>query len=282
MKIAITCDKENLDSLIDQRFGRCKYFLIIDVENNKIINTQAISNTCIQEAHGAGIKAAEQLGNLNVDTLITGTVGPNAETILNKLKIKVYSKSGVAKDALNEILNISFNNKVEVPKVEDLKVEDSKVEDSKVEDLKVEFTKVEAFKIENPKVEVSKVEDFKENKINNKEEKIFLPLLNNEGLLSKISLHFGHAPFFGIYNVNKKDLKIVPNNLDHTNANKSPIAQICDAFNITTIFARDIGDRAIKEAKENNISLKTGNYDTINKVIDNLYNIINLKESCGH
>ncbi len=272
MKIAITCDKENLDSLIDQRFGRCKYFLIIDVENNKIINTQAISNTCIQEAHGAGIKAAEQLGNLNVDTLITGTVGPNAETILNKLKIKVYSKSGVAKDALNEILNISFNNKVEVPKVEDLKVEDSKVEDSKVEDSKVE----------DLKVEFTKVEAFKENKINNKEEKIFLPLLNNEGLLSKISLHFGHAPFFGIYNVNKKDLKIVPNNLDHTNANKSPIAQICDAFNITTIFARDIGDRAIKEAKENNISLKTGNYDTINKVIDNLYNIINLKESCGH
>jgi predicted Fe-Mo cluster-binding NifX family protein len=277
MKIAITCDKENLDSLIDQRFGRCKYFLIIDVENNKIINTQAISNTCIQEAHGAGIKAAEQLGNLNVDTLITGTVGPNAETILNKLKIKVYSKSGVAKDALNEILNISFNNKVEVPKVEDSKVEVPKVEDSKVEDSKVEDPKVEDLK-----VEFTKVEDFKENKINNKEEKIFLPLLNNEGLLSKISLHFGHAPFFGIYNVNKKDLKIVPNNLDHTNANKSPIAQICDAFNITTIFARDIGDKAIKEAKENNISLKTGNYDTINKVIDNLHNIVNLKESCGH
>jgi len=37
LKIAISSTGNNLESDVDSRFGRCPYFLIINIENNKII-----------------------------------------------------------------------------------------------------------------------------------------------------------------------------------------------------------------------------------------------------
>jgi len=95
-------------------------------------------------------------------------------------------------------------------------------------------------------------------------------------------LHFGHAPFFGIYNFNTKDLEMVKNTLDHTSTEKSPISQICELFKVNMIFAKDIGGRAIQEAQNNGVSLKTGDFNTIKEVIENLDKIEKLNESCGH
>ena len=36
MKIGISSDGENLDSFLDLRFGRCRYFVIYDTENNEV------------------------------------------------------------------------------------------------------------------------------------------------------------------------------------------------------------------------------------------------------
>ena len=41
MKIAITSQGDQLDSVIDQRFGRCSYFVIYDTESK---TTQFIQN----------------------------------------------------------------------------------------------------------------------------------------------------------------------------------------------------------------------------------------------
>ena len=113
-------------------------------------------------------------------------------------------------------------------------------------------------------------------------ERIFFPLLNNNGEQSEISDHFGHAPFFGVYDVEKKELKIIENNLDHTDPTKSPIDQIEEAVNPTTIFAKGIGARAINIIAEKGLSLKTGNYSTVKEVIENLDKLHNQTQSCGH
>ncbi|MBU0627899.1 MAG: hypothetical protein KKC75_01810 [Nanoarchaeota archaeon] len=242
MKIAISSDGESLNSNIDQRFGRCKYFLIADIEGNKIVKTKSILNEGAEQGHGAGIKAAEQVGELKVDSVLTGELGPNASAVLEKLKIKAYHASGKSKDALNKFLK----NELE------------------------------------PISETAKPHSRIANKEKSKGERIFFPLLDNNGEDSEISQHFGHAPFFGVYDVEKKKLSIIENNLDHVDPAKSPIDQIEETVNPTTIFAKGIGGRAIGIIQEKGLSLKTGNYSTVKEVIKNLDKLSGQTQDCGH
>ena len=120
------------------------------------------------------------------------------------------------------------------------------------------------------------------NSLDNKNERIFFPLLNDDNENSKISPHFGHAPFFGLYDVSKKELIIIKNDLDHSDPSKSPIDQIEDSVNPTTIFATEIGERAINLIAKKGLKLKTGNYSTVKEVLDNWKNLNDLHNGCGH
>jgi len=99
MKICITTNSPNLDSLVDPRFGRCQYFLIVD-EKSELI--KAIPNEAGQAMRGAGIAAAQLVIDSGVQAVITGNVGPNAYYALNSSGIKIFPVVfGVtAKDAL--------------------------------------------------------------------------------------------------------------------------------------------------------------------------------------
>jgi len=242
MRIAISNQENNINGLIDQRFGRCKYFIIVEVENNEIKTTNSVENQGALQGHGAGLKAAEQIGKLKVDAVITGDLGPNATNILKQLGIKAYHAGGKASEAINDYLK---NNLKEINEIAAPHNTNSQIQ----------------------------------NKIS---EKIFFPLLDNSGEESKISEHFGHAPFFGLYNVEQKTLDITKNDLDHTDPNQSPIDQIQKAVNPTTIFAKGIGGRAIDLIKEKGLELKTGDYSTVKEVIDNLDNLSSQDTSCGH
>ena len=47
MKIAISTESDSLQSIIDQRFGRCKYFLIVEIDEDKDMkNVEAIDEFC--------------------------------------------------------------------------------------------------------------------------------------------------------------------------------------------------------------------------------------------
>ena len=242
MKLAISTEENTIESLIDQRFGRCKYFLIVELENDKIKEITAIENEGALQGHGAGIKAAQQIGDLKIDTIITGNLGPNSTTVLDKLGIKAFHASGTAKDAVTKFL------KNELKQIDD---------------------------IAQPHSNTNNIAE-------TKSERIFFPLLDNNGLDSKISQHFGHAPFFGLYDVGKKELKIIENNLNHTDPTKSPIDQIQDAVNPTTIFSKGIGDRAIEIIAQKGLSLKTGDYTTIKEAINNIDKLEDQTTSCGH
>ena len=100
MKIAISSTGKDLESDIDSRFGRCNYFLIIEIKNKEIKNVKAIENTAKEQMGGAGIKAGEIVSNEKVDAVITNNLGPRAFSVFEQFKIKVYSGEGKIKDVV--------------------------------------------------------------------------------------------------------------------------------------------------------------------------------------
>ncbi|WP_319762340.1 NifB/NifX family molybdenum-iron cluster-binding protein [Maridesulfovibrio sp.] len=88
MKIAISCQGNDLNGEIDPRFGRAKGFLICDTDADTqeyVDNTQNLN-----AAQGAGIQAAQNVAATGAKAVLTGHVGPKAFTALDKGSIKVY------------------------------------------------------------------------------------------------------------------------------------------------------------------------------------------------
>jgi predicted Fe-Mo cluster-binding NifX family protein len=98
MKICISSTGKDLNAGVDQRFGRCQYFLIVDTETMKI---KAISNESAFSSGGAGIQAAQIVTKEGVDSVITGNIGPNAFQVLQIAGIKVFTGArGTIKDVI--------------------------------------------------------------------------------------------------------------------------------------------------------------------------------------
>lgn len=90
MKIAITSNGQNLDSETSQVFGRCPYFIIAEADDGDVSSSSAINNQAQNQRGGAGMAAAQTVGDQGVEAVITGSVGPNAFRVLQQLGIDVY------------------------------------------------------------------------------------------------------------------------------------------------------------------------------------------------
>jgi len=100
MKIGITSTGENLDANVDQRFGRCKYFLIVDTDSMEF---EVLSNENAMASGGAGIQTAQTIANKGVKSIVTGNVGPNAFQTLSAAGIKVFTgASGTIKESIEK------------------------------------------------------------------------------------------------------------------------------------------------------------------------------------
>ncbi|MGB3995670.1 NifB/NifX family molybdenum-iron cluster-binding protein [Acetomicrobium sp.] len=98
MKLAVTAQGKDLDAALDPRFGRCQYFIIIDLDAGK---HEAVVNKYATEAGGAGIQSAQLLADYGVDVLVTGKVGPKAARALKEAGIEVYAMtSGRVREAV--------------------------------------------------------------------------------------------------------------------------------------------------------------------------------------
>ena len=89
MKIAITSSGENLDNEIDLRFGRAKGFVIYETNDNSFEFIDNVQN--LEAAQGAGIQAAQNVVNKNVEAVITGHCGPKAFKVLSTSGVKIYT-----------------------------------------------------------------------------------------------------------------------------------------------------------------------------------------------
>jgi len=84
MKVAISADKNNMDSIISNRGGRAEYYLIF--ENKQIIET--IKNPFAVGGGGAGFSVIEMLSDKNIDLIICGKFGENMISAMNNKNIK--------------------------------------------------------------------------------------------------------------------------------------------------------------------------------------------------
>lgn len=91
MRVAVSSTGPTLDSPVDMRFGRAAYFLIVDTET---LDFEAIPNPNTTATGGAGIQAAQLVGNREVQAVITGIPGPNAFQTLQAIGIPVYQSPG--------------------------------------------------------------------------------------------------------------------------------------------------------------------------------------------
>ncbi|MBD3354583.1 hypothetical protein GF361_01200 [Candidatus Woesearchaeota archaeon] len=104
IKIAVSASENDIKGDIDARFGRCPYFMIVEIENNKMKHAKAIKNTAAQQAGGAGISAAKLIADQDVKAVIGSNFGPRAFDVFNQLDIKVYQTEGKIKDAVKKYI----------------------------------------------------------------------------------------------------------------------------------------------------------------------------------
>ena len=88
MRVAVTSTGEKLTDQVDWRFGRCRYFVVVDPNSAEIV---ALENEGSAAGGGAGVRAAQRLADQEADAVITGHCGPKAFQALQAAGIAVYT-----------------------------------------------------------------------------------------------------------------------------------------------------------------------------------------------
>jgi predicted Fe-Mo cluster-binding NifX family protein len=105
MKIAVSSTGKDIESNISDVFGRCPYFIIAEIEGEKIKETEAVKNESTDQMSGACISAAQLMADKNVNAVITGNVGPRALDVLRQFNIEIYSCDGTVKAVLQAFID---------------------------------------------------------------------------------------------------------------------------------------------------------------------------------
>ena len=100
MKIGVSSKGKDLDAQVDPRFGRCSFFLIVDVDT---MSFEFISNESAMVSGGAGIQAAQTVAKAGADAVVTGNMGTNAFQTLSAAGIMVFTgANGTVKEAIEK------------------------------------------------------------------------------------------------------------------------------------------------------------------------------------
>ncbi len=100
MQIAIPTDGDNPDAEINDRFGRCRRFLLVDAASGSF---SALDNGQNAAGESPGIVSAQMLINHGVDAVIAASCGPKASQLFSVAGITlVTGVSGRIRDAVAE------------------------------------------------------------------------------------------------------------------------------------------------------------------------------------
>ncbi len=115
MKICVTSEGNNLESLVDPRFGRCQFFIIVDTET---WDFEAIQNPNIDAMGGVGVQSGQLMATKSVQAVLTGQVGPNAFKTLQAAGINVMTGvDGSVKEAVEKFKQNNLTRPAEGPSV---------------------------------------------------------------------------------------------------------------------------------------------------------------------
>jgi len=102
MKVAITSTGNDLNSKLDQRFGRCSYFVIYDTETRGM---EFIPNPNKEAQEGAGPASVQIVASRNVGKIVSGEFGIKIKSLLDSLKIQMIVLKEPEK-SIGEIINM--------------------------------------------------------------------------------------------------------------------------------------------------------------------------------
>jgi len=98
MKIAVSAVEPNLESEVYPRFGRSRYFVIVDPET---MHFEGLTNPNVDASGGAGISTAQLVFKKGASVIITGTIGPKAHQVLATAGVRVFTGvSGTIREAI--------------------------------------------------------------------------------------------------------------------------------------------------------------------------------------
>jgi predicted Fe-Mo cluster-binding NifX family protein len=100
MKVAVSSSAKYLYSRIDQRFGRCAYFLMVETDD---MSFEVFDNESAGLSGGAGIQSAQFVISKGAKAVITGNCGPNAVKTLSAAGVTVFlGITGTIKEAVEK------------------------------------------------------------------------------------------------------------------------------------------------------------------------------------
>ena len=103
MKIAVSAIGSSIDTEIDPRFGRSRYFIVVDPDTMQF---EALDNTGAMARDGAGVFTAQMICDKDIEVVLTGNCGPNAFQVLSAAEVKVVTGiSGNVKNAIQIFLS---------------------------------------------------------------------------------------------------------------------------------------------------------------------------------
>ena len=103
MLIAASSQGDNLDALVDPRFGRTSVFLVVDTSTMAFEIVE--NNQNLELPQGAGIQSAQNIAEHNPEAVLTGNCGPKAFKVLDTVGINVVTGvKGTVRDAVQDYL----------------------------------------------------------------------------------------------------------------------------------------------------------------------------------
>ncbi len=100
MKIAVTAEGPNKNSMTDSRFGRAPYIVVLDTESDEVTTIDNQENASVVQ--GAGIQASKQVVESGVQVLITGCIGPKAHEVLKANDVVIYTNAAGTVDEVTK------------------------------------------------------------------------------------------------------------------------------------------------------------------------------------
>jgi len=89
-RIALACeDNQGLGGQISQHFGRCPYYLIVEVEGLEIVKTETVNNP-YYNSHSPGM-VPKFINEQGANVMIAGGMGPRAIDMFTSLGIEAVS-----------------------------------------------------------------------------------------------------------------------------------------------------------------------------------------------
>ena len=104
MRIAVSSENnQGLESMVSHHFGRCPYFILVDLEGREVTGVQTIENPFFSQHQPGQVPGFIQ--SQGADVMLTGGMGRRAITFFQQFNIKpVTGAQGTVAQALEQYL----------------------------------------------------------------------------------------------------------------------------------------------------------------------------------